>query len=442
MKTLRRLLSNLITNKRILILGFGREGESTLKKVLEGNSAASVTVSDANDVSERVAAVAAGANVNVISGPEYLKVLKDYDVVFKSPGVVLKDGESTLGNTVLTSETEVFMQAYGDRVIGITGTKGKSTTSSLIYHILKESGRDVLFGGNIGIPVFELADSVGEDTIIVLELSCHQLEYLKTDPHVAILLNIYEDHLDHYGTRERYAASKKNIFAHQGADDFLFTTKETYEAEKLGGLCKSKYVPVSLDDAPFDSFESIEGVSLIGEHNRFNCGFAYRVLKEYGIGKEEFIKALASFKPLEHRLERFLSFKGQDFYDDSISTTVKSCISAVESVKNASVLLVGGMERNIDYSELIEYLKDSKLDHVICMYESGRRIYDMLVNAKGKVKVSFREDLKAATEFGVSVLRPEGAMILSPAAASYGYFKNFEERGREFKKIVNGLLKN
>ena len=429
------VLRKLIKDKRILILGYGREGSSTLKRLMDIGCAGALTVADLNDVSAKLP-----AGVSLICGQGYQDTLDDYDIVFKSPGVVLNRPVSDY-RCLITSETEVFMQAYGDRVIGITGTKGKSTTSSLCYHVLKESGRDAVFGGNIGIPVFDIADSVNKDTLVVLELSCHQLEYLKTDPHVAVLLNIYEDHLDHYGTREKYAAAKKNIFAYQEPKDLLFTTKETWDSEGLSTLCHSKLNLIEGDDAPFKSFDEIDGALLIGEHNRLNCAFVYKLLEQFGVTKEEFLKALSTYKPLEHRLERFLSAGGNDFYDDSISTTVQSAISAVKSVDNASIILLGGMERNIEYEELVDYLKDSELDYAVCMYESGKRIYEMFKKVKPKIKTVYKEDLESATDFAIEHLRPGGALILSPAAASYGYFKNFEERGNRFKELVNAKLK-
>ncbi len=430
------VLSKLINNKKVLILGFGREGRSTLAKLLEAGNAESITVADLNDVSGKVP-----EGVKLIIGEAYQDSLDSFDVVFKSPGIVLKREVSSY-RCLITSETEVFMEAYGDRVIGITGTKGKSTTASLMYHVLRESGKDAVFGGNIGIPVFELSDKVKENTIVVLELSCHQLEYLKTDPHVAVLLNIYEDHLDHYGTRERYAAAKKNIFLYQDKEDLLYTTKDTFENEGLSDICKSRFIPVSLSDAPFGSFDEINGAKLLGEHNRLNCAFVWMAVKEYGVTKEEFLKALSTFEPLPHRLERFAKAGDMEFYDDSISTTVKSTISAVEAVGNASILILGGMERNIEYGELVSYIKASDLRLVICMYDSGKRIYEMLTSENDFPNAVYVPDLEAATEVAVAHKGVGGACILSPAAASYGYFKNFEERGDKFKEFVNSKLKN
>lgn len=430
-------LRNYIKDKRILILGFGREGRSTLNMLKKAGGYRDIEISDKNPIGESDA-----HNLKVICGEGYLDVLNNYDIVFKSPGVVLPM-KACRYTCDITCQTEIFIQSYKDRVIGITGTKGKSTTSSLLYHELKAAGKDVLFAGNIGIPVFDIDDEINDSTIIVIELSCHQLEYAKTSPKIALLLNIYEDHLDHYGTREKYAAAKRNIFLNQNASDLLLTTKETVSPEET----KSEMVYITKDGLPFTSWKDIDGVKLRGDHNLLNASFVYEICKRFEVSDEQFIEALSTFKPLAHRLEPIGNFDGIDYYDDSISTTVMSTINAVESIDNASVLLVGGMERNIVYDELVKYLLESdKLDTVICMYESGERIYGMLKaafdgGAKSKIEVIKAKDIEESVRWVKANARKGGACILSPAAASYGYFKNFEERGDFFAKVVADFSK-
>lgn len=427
---MRTILKDLIGNRKVLLLGFGREGKSTLKEILSVGGAQSITIADAKPVTADLP-----EGVTTVTGEGYLDCLDDYDVVFKSPGVVLKKPASEY-KAIVTSEVDVFLKAYGKQSIGITGTKGKSTTSSLIAHVLKEGGKKVLFAGNIGIPVFEIADQVEEDSLIVLELSCHQLEFLQAAPHVAVLLNIYEDHLDHYGTREKYAAAKMNIYRKQKAGDILYTISE--DLPKAGDYAGQSF-SVSLADAPFESFKEVPGATLKGDHNILNSAFAYRVTKEYGISKEGFLKALGSFEGLPHRLQFIGQKDGVDYYDDSISTTVKSAISAVNSVENASVLLLGGMERNLEYGELIDFLVTSKLKAVIFMYASGARMHDLYA---GKKKTSSSpksfccQDLKEAVAMAKKTAGKGDAVLLSPAAASYDSFKNFEERGDSFKRLV------
>ena len=174
------IIKDLISGKRVCVLGYGREGRSSVKRIMEAGGYKSLTVSDKRDVSADVP-----AGVSCVSGDGYLDCLDDYDVVFKTPGIVLNKDIAEY-KCEITSQTEVFMQAFGDRIIGITGTKGKSTTSSLMYHVLKTAGLDTVFAGNIGIPVFDIADEIKSGTVVVIELSCHQLEYIMTSPHTAV----------------------------------------------------------------------------------------------------------------------------------------------------------------------------------------------------------------------------------------------------------------
>ena len=442
MITLDSCLTKYIKDKSVLILGFGREGRSTFKKIVSLNAAKNVAIADIKDISDKENVMdeflkngGKKDDLCFITGEKYQDAIDGYDICFKSPGIVL-DRDFSSYKALIIGETDVFLEAYGDKTIAVTGTKGKSTTSSLIAHVLKEDEKSVLFAGNIGLPVFEIADEVKDDTVIVLELSCHQLEYARFSPHVAVLLNIYEDHLDHYGTRERYAASKKNIYRHQKENDYLFTLEETLkECDNV----PSKVNIVKTDDAPFLKLSDTRS-KLKGEHNRLNAAFAYEVCRMYGVTREEFLTAFDKFTGLHHRLEYIGTREGIDYYDDSISTTVKSAISAIESVENAKIILLGGMERNLNYDELIEYLVCSKLDNVIFMYDSGKRMYDMYMNAKKDKKdapACFAvNDLSTAVEKVKEIAVKGNAVILSPAAASYDHFKNFEERGDVFKSLI------
>lgn len=425
------VLRKTVENKRILILGFGREGRATLKAIKD-LGAKEIVIADAKSFTREETNGIPG-----IYGDNYQDCIDDFDVCFKSPGIVLEKPISEY-KALITSETEVFMQAYRDRVIGITGTKGKSTTASLLYHVLSMMDLPVLFGGNIGIPLFELNDKMTKDSIVVAELSCHQLEFLKTSPKTALLLNISEDHLDHYKTRENYANAKRHIYRAQKPKDLLITTRETLDKENV---VADTYFAEDVK-LPFASFEELSHVSLRGDHNLSNCRFVYLVAKQFGISDDLFIRAVETFQTLPHRLEPIGNFEGIDYYDDSISTTVASTINAVLSIKNAAFLLLGGMERNIVYDELIAFLPTSGLKEIVCMYESGKRIYNEYLayikanEIRNAPTAVFCDDLEGAVKHVKETHAKAGACILSPASASYGYFKNFEERGDRFKFLI------
>lgn len=423
---MRELLSSLTRGRRVLIIGFGREGQATYRLLTEKREYRSLAVAD-------IKPAQGVEDAEILSGEGYLDRIDEFDIAFKSPGVVLPRPRDEY-SCYITSQTELFLRLYNRQVIGITGTKGKSTVSKLMYHILSSNGVPCLLAGNIGIPVFEIADKLSPHTVAVVELSCHQLEYCAYSPAVSVLLNIYEDHLDHYGTAEKYARAKKNIYLNQHPLDVLYCDKSV---EPTGAERVSRTVTVRRSDLPFPSFDELDGVKLRGEHNLKNCAFVYDVAKTFGITDGQFMSSLISFEPLRHRLELIGNVDGVDYFDDSISTTAESAISAVESIKNASTLLLGGMDRGIEYGKLINFVAGSRLQDVICMYKSGKRIFDLLSQRRDVLpRLHYCEDLNSAVALARRLTPPGKACILSPASASYGYFKNFEERGDRFRELV------
>lgn len=222
-----------VQGKKVLILGFGREGKSTWNVLKKLDCCSFVDVADMAEPKEKPEGIR-----NWIAGPDYQKCLNEYDVVFKSPGVVLEKPVQSYSSQIL-SQTELFFQCFRDQIIGITGTKGKSTITTLIYHLLKEAGMDTILVGNIGIPVFDHMEEVGEDTKIVCELSCHQLEYMTVSPHIGILTNLHEEHLDHYGTLEKYIQAKRHIYLNQKEEDVLICNVQCLPEP---GTCRSKLI--------------------------------------------------------------------------------------------------------------------------------------------------------------------------------------------------------
>lgn len=438
------LLRDLIQDKHVLILGFGREGRSTLKRLVQAGGAASVTIAD------QAGPEPGDCGYPVLSGPSYMDTLDDYDLVFKSPGIVLPKDPSAY-TCQITSQMEVFFQAYRERIIGITGTKGKSTTTTLLYHILKESGRNTVLAGNIGIPAFDILEQIGADTLIVCELSCHQLEYIHTSPHLAVLLNIHEEHLDHYGTMEKYVHSKQQIYLHQGPEDLLFCGLEVLPPKNA---CRSRIYTVSDRFAAADvlltgsriRFEQgdyripTDQIRLLGHHNHLDIAFDYAICHMLGLSDEEFESGLRTYEPLPHRLHYIGERDGVRYYDDSISTICETTIQALKSIPSVGTVLIGGMDRGIDYDDLIAFLSEDPVAHIILMAATGRRIRKEIRERFPDFRAPERLVLVDTLEEAVSRAReltPKGfACVLSPAAASYGIFKNFEERGDVFAQLV------
>lgn len=447
MKRFVKHIKNIIENKSVCILGFGREGRATFDIINKYCNPASVAIADLNEIDTAENGIS--GDVRMICGADYQKSLDEFDLVFKSPGIVLEKQPDELECTI-TSETQVFFEVYREQIIGITGTKGKSTVTSLIYHILKESGKKCLLAGNIGIPVFNIAEEMTDETIVVCELSCHQLEYMTVSPSAAVFLNLYEEHLDHYETMERYYNAKKNIYLYQDEEDCLLINSEIapHDDDGLVFSISDKnpesdiYVSGGTAELKFsgESYKiPTDKIKLLGIHNHFNIAAAYFMTSPF-VTAEEFENALCTFDPLSHRLEFVGTFKGIRWYDDSISTACATAIEAVKSVPDAGTILIGGMDRGIDYTSLVGFLADADID-VICMEASGKRVFDMLQTAdvRNPERIHYAEHLEDAVALA-SEITPEGkSCVLSPAAASYGIFRNFEERGDVFKSLVREL---
>lgn len=429
-------------NKSVCILGFGREGKATYDILKKYCSPAGITIADLNPLDRISCGIS--EDTSLICGKTYQECLDDFELVFKSPGIVLDKQPSEL-KCKITSETQVFFEVFREQIIGITGTKGKSTVTSLIYHILNESGKDCRIAGNIGIPVFNIAEDMTENTIVVCELSCHQLEYMTVSPAAAIFLNLFEEHLDHYGTMENYRKAKKNIYIHQEEGDCLLISPE------LAPRLSNAFVhTISADDPKADIYVNngiidnnnngdtyiipTDKIKLLGIHNHYNIAAAYFITAPF-VSRKQFETALCSFSPLSHRLEFVAEVNGVRYYDDSISTACATAIEAVKSVPSPGTIIIGGMDRGIDYSPLVEFLKTAAIN-VICMEASGKRVFEML---EGTPDVFYAEHLQDAVSLASEITLPGKSCIMSPAAASYGIFKNFEERGDVFKALVRKI---
>ncbi len=443
-----------VKGKKVLLLGFGREGQSTYRMLSRTKAYKELAIADQN--TEK--AWLPDPDVTWITGPDYQKCLDDYDVVFKSPGIVLERPVDTY-RCQMISQTEVFFQLFRDQIIGITGTKGKSTTTSLLYHILKSAGRKTMIAGNIGIPAFDHVDEVEPDTVIVFELSCHQLEYMTVSPHIAVLLNIHEEHLDHYGTMEKYVAAKENIYRNQRPEDILICSRQCLPRE---GACPSRVISVAdlgeTHPGPNAGGEvSLQGeeifypggsylipwkdIRLLGHHNYFDIAVVYEVCRLLNLSDEQFSEGLKSFTPLPHRLFYLGEKDGVRYYDDSISTICDTTIQALNTLKDADTVLIGGMDRGIDYTDLIRYLSESPVAHIILMEATGKRIFQEIgewKDFKHPERLVLTKHLEEAVEMARILTKKGCSCVLSPAAASYGIFKNFEERGDAFAALVMG----
>lgn len=413
------LILNRLSGKRILILGFGREGRSSLAFLKKYMPDAQVAVADKNPM-EGV----------LHSGEHYLESVYNYDIVIKTPGISLKDFDSK--EVEITSQTDLFLSQFHAQTIGISGTKGKSTTTSLIYHLLKSSGRDAILTGNIGIPCFDIMEQIHEDSIVVYELSAHQLEYVHNSPRVGVLLNVFEEHLDHFGSFGRYKHAKFNLLRYMGADDYA-VVHDSLLMETLGLGVNN--VTFSRMDFDMDA----DALPILGPHNLLNAKAALCACAAYGIDVREVIPYLYTFKPLEHRLEPVGVYGGVAFVNDSISTIPQAAIAACETLQRVDFLLLGGFDRDIDYTPLVEYMKEHPVPHLLFTGKAGERMMAMM-NGVSTQKARY-DSMEEAFEYLKAHAKPGDVCLLSPAASSYDQYKNFEERGRKFKQLAQSFHK-
>lgn len=421
-----------LRGKRILILGFGREGKSSLAFIQKYMPHAIVGIADKNESAFKDLNInpdnpVTPNNPKLYFGDNYFDAVNDYDIVLKTPGISLLGKNIDLSK--ITSQTDLFLEEFHSQIIGITGTKGKSTTSTLIYHLLKESGRDAILAGNIGIPIFDIIERITNKSIIVFELSAHQLQFIHRSPHIGILLNVFEEHLDHFGTFEAYRSAKLNIIKKMGEKDWAVTNGDfCYEADNM--------MIHSLNYQYYDFGVNWNDSPLKGDHNRLNVKAALCAIYAFGIPVDEVISNLYTFQPLEHRQELVGTFGGVTFHNDSISTIPQAAIAAMQTIKNVTFLLLGGFDREIDYTPLIDYLKKNPVPHILYTGKAGTRMFEMLQNAGYQGDIKNFKDLNEAFEIIKGLSKPGDVCLLSPAAASYDQYKNFEERGRIFKELA------
>ena len=445
------MINNLIDyfkNKKIIILGFGKEGQSTYNLIRKYLPMQHLWISDQKqNFQDSYDFLMHDENVSFISGEEYLSNLEEYDLIMKSPGISFAFMDTSKFIHKTKSQLELLLEFFDNYTIGITGTKGKSTTSSLIFKVLKDQNKKSILLGNIGIPVFDYIDEIDEEVTIVLEMSSHQLEFMELSPNIAILLNVYEEHLDHYESFEKYAEAKCNIYKYQKSDDYFLYNVDNDTLKKMVNHSNGHTYKVSINgvesadiylkgdtvyfkDKPV--YNKNEKRNLVGDFNLNNIMFVLGISELLNLDLNKTIQSISEFKPLPHRLECVGEYNGVIYYDNSIATIPMATIEAVKALKNVDTLIIGGMDRGIEYKDLIDFINESDVNSIICMPKTGHDIAKKLK----KENCYIVENMEEAVSVAKRVTQKGKVCLLSPAAASYGFFKNFEERGDRFKELV------
>lgn len=408
----------------IALAGFGQEGRASYEYWnRDGNS---LTVAD-----ERQQVDGIPENVSTILGPDAFSKLGEFDLIIRSPGINPK--RLPYGDKVWSATNE-FFEKCPVPIIGVTGTKGKGTTSSLIASILKAAGRNVHLVGNIGTPALTELPNIQPDDIVVFELSSFQLWDVKKSPHIAVVLMIEPDHLDVHDDMEDYIQAKANAVRFQTEADTVVVNRTNQTALQIAEYSKAKRIAYP-EPSRIGEFKS--ALHIPGEHNLDNADAAIAAVSEYTTDKQAINDGLAAFDGLPHRLKFVAEKSGVKYYDDSIATTPGSAIAALKSFDEPKVLILGGKTKGADYSELIETCK-STATTVIAIGANGPEIA-ALCEEGGVAYVEESGDMRAIVRRAAETAGSGSIVILSPAAASFDMFKSYADRGEQFVAAVQAL---
>lgn len=403
-----------LKNKRILILGFGREGRDTYAFLKKEGLGSVIGIADKRENIEK-------EDATMHLGSSYMKAITEYDIIIRSPGIPLNNIQEYLTEKqTLISQTEIFFSNMKGSIIGITGTKGKSTTASLIYEVLKKEGMQVHLIGNIGKPVLEFLDNNSTDDVFVYELSSFQLAALNTSPHIAVVLNLYEEHLDWHGNLEEYIKAKTNITRFQRADDYLVFNKEDDKVKAIADGSKAQKI----------GFKENRGKNMAASKEP-----VLLVAKLFGIPQKTAEKTIQEFKGLEHRLQKVGTYNGITFYNDSLATIPEATIAALDILgKDVQTLIAGGLDRGISYEKLGKRIQNSEIKTLILFPETGKKILQAINNPA--FKHIFVDTMQEALNAAFVETENGKICLLSPASSSFNLFKDYEDRGNQFIKYA------
>lgn len=448
--------------KKVAILGWGINGLDVYKYL--SKQGAEMVVYGLRE-RERRNFVGIDDGVKVFFGENYLKGgLRGYDYIFRAPGVyrfIPELIEAEKRGALVTSATKLFFDLCPAKIIGITGTKGKGTTSTLVYQILKENGLDAYLAGNIGSPILELLPKLNAKSWVVLELSSFQLIDVQKSSHIAVILNITEDHLDWHKDRNEYIKSKIKMAEYQSKKDYAVLNYDYRESKNFSKKTKAKVKYFSterkVNGSYIDDGEIIlmingkrfvvgktKDLLLRGEHNWENVCAAVVTSSLAGASLNTIKKTIFSFTGLEHRLELVDEFEGIKFYNDSFSTNPQTTIAAVKSFTEPITLILGGSDKGLNYDQMgFEIAKSDNIENVFIIGQ----IADVIENSIQKS--GYKRNCEKLKEVSMKGLLSRciahtprgGVVLLSPATASFDMFKDYKDRGDQFKEAVLALKK-
>ncbi len=445
-----------LKGKKVLVVGLGKSGLAAA--LFLRRKGAQVTVSDVRSAKALAKDIPAllDEGINVEAGGHGLLTFRRQDLIVVSPGVPLDTPELAqvrrFGLPVI-GELELAARYLKGRTLAITGSNGKTTTTTLVGEMLKAAGLPTLVGGNIGLPVVGLIDESTDATWSVLEVSSFQLETTEEfHPAIAVILNITPDHLDRHGTFENYALAKERIFAAQDANDCLVLNADNARTAEAAARAKARVYWFSTEraveqgawveggnamfraakDAPAETILPVSAIPLKGAHNVENVLAAVCAARLAGCAAEVVRRTVESFRAVEHRLEFVATINGVDFYNDSKATNVDATAKAIAAFTSGVHLILGGKDKNSDYTELSQLLRE----RVKAVYTIGAAAQKIESHLRGVVTIHSCGTLESAVAAAAGAAHPGDVVLLAPACSSYDQFESYEHRGRVFKELV------
>ena len=455
---------NYIKYKRVAVIGLGVSNIPLIDFLYELR--ADITVFDKRDIDKIDENILENIKIKGIKyafGDKYLEKLKDFNVIFRSPSCrpdLPEIIEELSRGAILTSEIEMLMELCPGLIIGVTGSDGKTTTTSLIYNIIKNKGYNCYLGGNIGIPLFSKVGEMKPEDVVVLELSSFQLMNMKTSPNIAVITNISPNHLDIHKSYEEFIESKKNIFKYQSDKDTLVLNYDNditreFEKEANGkviffsrnhklndGVILDEDIIKICDNKLRKHILNTKNMKLRGKHNYENACAAIAATKGL-VDTETQVDTIKNFKGVEHRLEFVKEVNGVKWYNDSIGTSPTRTIAGLNSFNKNLILIAGGYDKHLDYTPIGEPIVDN-VKILILMGQTANKIKEATINAMNKknkkVEIYECNSLDETVQLASKLAKKDDIVLFSPASASFDLYKNFEERGNAFKEIVNKLM--
>ena len=453
--------NDFLDGKQVAIIGMGVSNIPLLDYFYDKN--AKVTVFSTNVLSDEIMEKINKYRYEVELGEDNLSRLKGFDIIFRSPSALPTKHEfqsAVKKGAILTSEIEMVLKLAPCKIIGVTGTEGKTTTTSLIYEICKKAGYNCFLGGNIGKPIFTKINQMKPEDIVILELSSFQLMGMTVSPNIAVVTNIFPDHLNVHKSYEEYQDAKKSIFRNQIEEGIVILNKDNEITEKFADEVKGKTIFFSstkklkngyvydredgfikkCTDGKCEKILNKNDIKLRGVHNYENICSALAATETVA-SKEAQIEAVKNFKGVEHRLEFVREIDGVKYYNDSIGTSPASTIAGLNAFDENIILLAGGSDKGLDYKEIGEVIA-KKVGTLILTGPTAQKIEEATKQALSEeksIEIIHTNNLEESVKVAKEKARSGDIVLLSPASASFDAFKNFEERGNYFKTLVNNL---